>query len=223
MVFTGEAAWRWRMLAPSSDRAYDTFWRQAIRWLALAAGDPIAIRAPAGASPGETLTLRVAVRNAAFAPRPDALVDVTVTAPDGRIEHAGAVASRTDEREDDDAIRYIARFRPEQPGVYTVSAAAHRGNVALGVASASVLVGGSDLEMMDPRLNLRVLQRIAASSGGKMIEPGQVAALAGALGAAVPAARLAVTHDLWHNGWSFAVIVLLLGAEWILRRRWGLR
>ncbi len=81
MVFTGEAAWRWRMLLPSSDRSYDTFWRQAVRWLALPAPDPIAITLPAGASPGETLPLRIAVRNGAFVPQPDALVDVRVTAP----------------------------------------------------------------------------------------------------------------------------------------------
>ncbi len=223
MIFTGEAAWRWRMLAPSSDRSYDTFWRQALRWLALAAADPIAISAPAGASPGDTLTLRIAVRNAAFVPQPDALIDVRVTAPDGRIEQLRATAGRTDEREGEDAGRYIARFRPEQPGVYNVSADARRGTAALGVASAALLVGGSDLEMTDPRLNVRVLQRIAASSGGKMIAAGEGAALVDALSAAVPAARLAVTHDLWHNGWSFAVLVLLLGAEWTLRRRWGLR
>lgn len=56
-----------------------------------------------------------------------------------------------------------------------------------------------------------------------MIAPGDGAALRDALTAAVPAARLAVTEDLWHTGWSFAALVLLLGAEWILRRRWGLR
>ena len=30
-------------------------------------------------------------------------------------------------------------------------------------------------------------------------------------------------RDLWHEPWAFALIVLLLSAEWILRRRWGLR
>jgi len=222
MVFTGEAAWRWRMLLPSSDRSYETFWRQAVRWLALPAPDPIAIGLPAGASPGETLPLRIAVRNAAFVAQPDALVDVRVTAPDGRIEQLrAAVPSSANVGEDDG--RYVARFRPDQPGVYRVSAEARRGSTTLGSASAALLVGGADLEMTDPRLNLQVLQRIALGSGGRVIAAGDGPALLEALSAGVPAARIAVTHDLWHNGWSFAVIVVLLGAEWILRRRWGLR
>jgi hypothetical protein len=32
-----------------------------------------------------------------------------------------------------------------------------------------------------------------------------------------------VLHDLWHHPLAFALVVVLLSAEWILRRRWGLR
>jgi hypothetical protein len=56
-----------------------------------------------------------------------------------------------------------------------------------------------------------------------VIGEGDVQGLSAALRAGVPAAALAVRRDLWHNGWSFTAIALLLGAEWILRRRWGLR
>jgi hypothetical protein len=30
-------------------------------------------------------------------------------------------------------------------------------------------------------------------------------------------------RDLWHQPWTMASIILLLSAEWMLRRRWGLR
>jgi hypothetical protein len=86
-----------------------------------------------------------------------------------------------------------------------------------------MLVGGADREMTDPRLNTQVLERIALASGGGMVNPRDFAALLSALHGRVPAARLAVTHDLWDTRWSFAALVLLLGAEWIVRRRWGLR
>jgi hypothetical protein len=86
-----------------------------------------------------------------------------------------------------------------------------------------MLVGGADLEMTDPRLNVQVLERVALTSGGRVVAPEDFAGVVDALRRRVPAARLAVTHDVWHTGWVFAAIVMLLGAEWILRRRWGLR
>jgi hypothetical protein len=68
-----------------------------------------------------------------------------------------------------------------------------------------------------------VLQRLALRSGGRLISSTEGAAVADQLRTAVPAARQAVTHELWHTGWSFAAILGLLVAEWLLRRRWGLR
>jgi hypothetical protein len=220
MVFTGEASWRWRMLLPSSDRSFDTFWRQAIRWLALGSTDPVSIVVPAGGSAGDTLAVRIAVRNAAFVPQTDATVDVRVTAPNGRSETLRAVAVRGD---NDGGTEYVARFRPAATGVFRLGVEARQGTAAIGSASASMLVGGADLEMTDPRLNTQLLQRVALASGGRLVAAGDATAIVDGLRAGLPAARLAVTHDLWHNGWSFAAIVMLLAAEWLLRRRWGLR
>lgn len=86
-----------------------------------------------------------------------------------------------------------------------------------------MLVGGADLEMANPRLNTPVLERLAVSSGGRVIAPTDIGNAIEALRQGVPAARLAVVHDVWHTGWSFTALVALLGSEWILRRRWGLR
>jgi uncharacterized membrane protein len=219
LIFAGEGAWRWRMLLPSTDRSYETFWRQALRWLALSATDPMAIRLPSSATPGDSLTIRLLARDAAFAPQADAAVDVEVTTPEGRSETIRADLPRPA----DETGAYVARYRTAVPGVYRIRATARRGGTLLGSASSSLLVGGSDPEMTDPRLNVQVLQRVALQSGGRLVASGEAAALAGSLRAAVPAARLAVTHDLWHTGWSFAAILVLLGSEWILRRRWGLR
>ena len=219
MVFTGEGAWRWRMLLPSSDKSYDTFWRQAVRWLAVSATDPVAVTLPAGGSPGDTLPVRVAVRNAAFVSQRDATVDVQVMSPEGRMQSVRAALVRDGEEEG----VYVGRFRADAPGVYRIRADAVRGSALAGSAAAAVLVGGSDPEMSDPRLNTQVLQRIALASGGRVLTGRDSASLIDLLRAGVPAARLAVTHDLWHTEWSFATIVMLLGAEWLLRRRWGLR
>jgi uncharacterized membrane protein len=219
MIFTGEAAWRWRMLLPASDRSYETFWRQALRWLALPAADRVALAPPASASSGEQVFLRVSVRTPQFDPQPDAAVDVFVTHPGGRVErlHAGESERRGE---------YVARFTPAQAGVYRMSAEAHQGAGLLGSSMTAVLVGGADREMADPRLNVEALKRVAQASGGRVIastDAAGIRALPDALRAGIPAARLLVTHELWNNALSFGMVVSLLAAEWMLRRRWGLR
>ena len=219
MVFAGEAAWRWRMLLPAADRSYDTFWRQAVRWLAMGATDPIVVSTPAGGSAGDTLPFRVAVRSRSFEPVADATVDVRITAPDGRVE---LLRAATEQGGTPDG-RYVAQYHAEASGVYRVAAEAKRGTESLGGTATSVLVGGADLEMTDPRLNVHVLQRVAYASGGRLIADNEIGILAELLRSRLPAAILSVRHDLWNNIWSFAAIVTLLGAEWILRRRWGLR
>ena len=220
MIFTGEGAWRWRMLLPSTDRSYDTFWRQALRWLAVPATDPVAIRLPAAGSPGDTLPVKIVVRDAAFVPQAGAAIETQLTSPSGRTE--SIQMSPSHEAEAGDGV-YSGRFRADAPGIYRIRAEARNGSSTFGTAGGAMLVGGSDPEMADPRLNQQVLQRLAVRSGGRLIAATDVAALADQLKAAVPGARLAVTHELWHTGWSFALILSLLVAEWLLRRRWGLR
>jgi uncharacterized membrane protein len=217
MVFAGEGAWRWRMMLPSTDRSYDTFWRQAIRWVAMPAVDPIAIRVPAGAAPGETVSIAVLARTTAFAPFPDAAVNVQATAPDGRIERLSAAADPVAPGQ------FIARFRPDQPGVYRLAAEVRRGGAPAGGAAAAMLVGGADAEMTDPRLNAALLQRVASGSGGRVLGADDAGPLLEALRARSSVATLTIRRDLWHNAWSFAAIVVLLALEWVLRRKWGLR
>ncbi|PYR76165.1 MAG: hypothetical protein DMF86_13120 [Acidobacteria bacterium] len=217
MVFTGEAAWRWRMMLPSSDPSYDRFWRQAVRWLGQAAPDPVAFVLPALSCTGDDVRVSVFARDAAFAPQPDAVVDVRVTRPDGRVDSV---------RAEPDPARpgvFEAPVGAAPAGVYRLTADARRGAIALGGASGSLLVGGGDEEMADPRLNEDVLQRVARASGGAVVSPASLGSVVERLRAHAPAAALSIRRDLWHTGWSFAAIALLLAAEWLLRRHWGLR
>jgi uncharacterized membrane protein len=219
MIFAGEAAWRWRMMLPAADRSYDTFWRQAIRWLAIASPDPISVSTPPAASTGDSLPIRITARSPSFELLGDVTVDVRLTPPDGRLHQLRAgreTASASDGM-------YVVHYRADQPGVYKVVAEARRGGQSAGIGAASFLVGGADVEMTDPRVNERLLQRLAQNSGGRMVASGETAILADALRAAVPAAVLSVRRELWHTGWSFAAIVLFLGAEWLVRRQGGMR
>jgi hypothetical protein len=87
----------------------------------------------------------------------------------------------------------------------------------------SLLAGGTDPEFVDPRLNETVLRKLAEGSGGRYVRARDAGDVAGALRAPRAPSRPAEVRDLWHNAWSFLLIVALLTSEWALRRRWGLR
>jgi hypothetical protein len=217
MMFTGEASWRWRMEMPSDDRTFELFWRQAVRWLAAPAPDPVSIAPVAGMAVGDAAPVGIDVRSDEFAPVSDADVRVRVTLPGG--ETRTLHGALTDPR----LGRYSGEVRFEQPGVYRINAEARKGGILLGSAQRSVLIGGTDREMADPRLNEDVLRRVARASGGEYLPANDASRLSAMLSASdtePPPPRL---EDLWHNAWVFAAVVMLLAAEWTLRRRWGLR
>jgi hypothetical protein len=215
MVFAGEASWRWRMLRPASDTAYDTIWRQLVRWLAAASPGPVSMPAMAVANAGDVEPLTVTVRNGRFEPLADATASITVTDPDGTARTLDPAL------EDAHGGRYSVPFRFDQQGVYRVNAEARRGDLALGVASRYVLVGGADLEMSDLALNEPLLQRLAAATGGRYLRADETAELAGLLqGGELD--RPIEMKDLWHNAWTLVAIIGLLATEWVVRRRFGL-
>ena len=216
MVFTGEASWRWRMHLPSDNRTHELFWRQTTRWLSGGAPDPVSIAPLAAAVPGGSESVQVDVRNAAFQPVTDAQVTVRVTVPGGETVDARPVL--TDPR----TGRYTAEHRFDQPGIYRINAEARRGSVVVGSTQRWVLAGGVDPEMTDPRLNEDVLRRIAVAGGGQYLSANDISGLSSLLTSSQPqpAPKL---QDVWNTPWIFALAVILLAAEWVLRRRWGLR
>ncbi|OLC51432.1 MAG: hypothetical protein AUH43_02745 [Acidobacteria bacterium 13_1_40CM_65_14] len=217
MIFAGEASWRWKMMVASSDRAHEFFWRQAARWLASPSPDPVAITVPDAPEPGDAISIDVDARDATFAPVPDATIDATLTLPGGaaqplKLRHADATSGR-----------FTAAIRPEHPGLYRIRAEAHRGAASLGTADRWMHVGGADREFADPRLNEGFLRRVARTSGGRYVRAAEASRIPAFLTSAIPQNAAPERRDLWHEPWAFALIAILLSAEWILRRRWGLR
>ena len=216
MVFAGEASWRWRMLLPSADNTFELAWRQMTRWLAAGAGDAVEIAPASVTLPGTTETLSVLVRNEEFRPIGDAEVVLRVKEPGGQERSMSAALSDPKEG------RYSVAVRFDQAGVYGIAADVRRAQRSLGSATRPLLVGGVDLEMAEPRLNEAVLRRIAEPTGGAYVpavDAGRLPALIRSADTEAPPMEM---RDIWDNGWTLAMIIALLAAEWVVRRRSGL-
>jgi uncharacterized membrane protein len=217
MIFGGEGSWRWKMLMPSADRTYEAFWRQAARWLASEAPEPVSVASPVHAGVGSAAPIDVSVRNSSFEAVPDAQVHISVRDPGGTTRDVPSTAAEAA------TGRHAASFVPEEPGLYRMSVEAKRGDTVIGSAVQSVLAGGTDPEFVDPRLNETVLRTLAEASGGRYLDASHAGRVSEALRERRTPARPGDVRDLWHNAWSFLLIVALLSTEWALRRRWGLR
>ena len=217
MVFAGEASWRWRMMLPSTDRSYEFVWRQAARWIAGSSPDPVTIDVPADAEAGETRVIDVEVRDAVFAPVGDAVVDAHLTGPDGQTRPFRV------HRSGDASGRYSADVLVDQDGLYRLDAEAKHGDTSLGSATRWMYVGGVAREFVDPRLNEPWLRRVARASGGRYVRPADASRVVGWLRDRTPEQAAPESRDLWHEPWAFVLIAMLLSAEWITRRHWGLR
>jgi uncharacterized membrane protein len=217
MVFGGEASWRWRMMMASADRSHELFWRQASRWLTEASAEPVDVAIPEAIEPGDSAELDIDARDAAFAPVAGASVSATIVSPDGR-EHTPPVR-----RVAESAGRFSTVFTPEQPGAYHVRVQATRGQETIGTSDRWMLVGAGDREFADPRLNEAWLRRVARATGGRYVRASDAGRVAMWLQETARQRAQPERRDLWHQPWTMAFVILILCAEWVLRRRWGLR
>jgi hypothetical protein len=214
MIFAGEASWRWKMMVASSDRSYEFFWRQAARWLAADSPEPVSMTFPEALEPGDVGSASIDVRDASYAPVPDAVVDGTLIAP------GGETTSLKLRHIDGGGSRFAAALSPDRSGLHRVRVEARKGSTTLGSADRWLYVGGVDREFADPRLNEPFLRRLARSSGGRYARPAEAAQVASWLQSTVPADATPERRDLWHEPWAFMAIVFY-SRPVVLRRRWG--
>jgi uncharacterized membrane protein len=214
MIFGGEASWHWKMMVPVSDKAYDAFWRQSLRWLAGEAPEAVSIAAPSVVPPGAQVPIDVAARDASFGPVARPAVTLSLRSPDGVRDLAAAAAGPG---------HATATWQADAPGLYELAADVRDGERPIGTATRTVLVGGVDPEFTDPRLNEDALRRLASGGGGEYVAAADVARIGASLRNARASSARREVRDLWHNGWALAFIAGVLSCEWALRRRWGLR
>jgi len=115
--------------------------------------------------------------------------------------------------------RMMGEFLPEKVGRYRAVAKFPDGTAQ----ESRFIVYSENLEETEVATDIGGLRRLCESSGGRVIEPGELPRLLAELGSekadTTPKTRL---KPVWNVAWVFYVTGLLFGLDWFLRRRWGL-
>jgi hypothetical protein len=117
---------------------------------------------------------------------------------------------------------FEAWLTPPQAGSYTVHCRDITARPGETPASAMFRVEPADLEARRPEANHEVLQRLAAETGGRLVELDQ---LHSAL-AEIPESGVRIIHDvsepLWDSKLVLALFILMITMEWALRKAGGM-
>jgi hypothetical protein len=130
-------------------------------------------------------------------------------------------AGRTTLSPADPAIpdKLTAEFLPSKPGKYTATAKFPDGNSQ----TARFIVFDDNLEQTEVATDAGYLQKLAESSGGRLLQPAELGNFLAELHEvkvdATPTRKLT---SAWDRVWVFWSIGMLFGADWYFRRRWGL-
>ncbi|MFO0594308.1 MAG: glutamine amidotransferase [Myxococcaceae bacterium] len=221
LALATDASWHWAFTSHARGaptRSYERFWSNAIRWLVR---DPdltnLSVTAdPSTVEPGKSVGVVVVARRADYQPAPGAKITVELTdADDGKL-----LAQVTGEAGPDGTARL--EFPPPEPGAYKVTGRATLEDKPLGEASDAVAVRAVGPELADARVNRSLLESLAKAAGGKYFDSTSFS-LSDVPLKEPPLVEVGRSKDqpLWDRWYWLSVLVVIVGLEWAVRRRFG--
>jgi uncharacterized membrane protein len=216
-AFMTASSWRWKMEQEHSNNFHELFWKQMLRWLVSDALNPVTIGTEEDSySLDESVSIRAEVNDASFAPLNNARIYVQVKAPSGQ---RSTVPLSWDVEKDG---AYSGGFKPEEEGIYEIASEAFQGSRSLGTATSNFRVAQSAEEFHNAAMNADLLKRLSADTGGRYYSPKDIRTLAEDISYVDTGSSRLEEKDLWDMPFLFLVLVGLISAEWILRKRKGL-
>jgi len=216
-AMTTDASWRWRFAADDTtvgSDEYELFWDRMIRWLTR---DPLL--EPARISTdrdrygvGADVTVSGRLRDEGYRPMKKVSVELHYQPA---VDDARDTVVRTDQ---DGRLQATLRA-PGEPGAYEVVASVEGKEVAREV----FLVEESGDELADLEAIPEQLQALAEQTGGRVFLGTDDVPPLSELAATSRRAAGLVSKEPLSNPWFIFLTILLLGATWVLRRRWGRR
>ncbi len=213
---TGET-WQWQMMQNVEDVAHERFWRQLARLLVMRVPEPVTlIDSGEDVLVGDMRELQFVVRDSLFEPREGLSINVQVETANGETVTLPVSESIAD------AGTYTAVFEATEAGLHRITLTARDADGEdVGRLDAAVLARTDHLEFLSARYNPNFLRRLAAHTGGQFFALDELHQLAEQIPWTDRAHARWDRFPLWHRPPFYMLLVLLLCAEWYLRRKRG--
>ena len=215
--------WRWQMSTEVGDPSHDLFWQQLLRWLA--ADSPGQVTAT---MPSETLMddghvkMTAVVRDREFTPAADAKVSAHMIGPGG----TSAVVEMTPVPNTPGT--FAMDWTAEKPGSYVaeVTAETHSAQAANGPTDTgrTVLAFRREdgvAENFHTEQNKELLEKLSVETGGRYWAQDELARLPKEISYSEAGISVRDTKELWDMPIVFLLLLGLMAADWLLRRKWG--
>jgi uncharacterized membrane protein len=213
--------WKWSLAGAEGDKTYDTFWRQAVRFLASAeeGGALLKLTADKGGryQPGARGNITAKVLDRGLQPLAGAVISASLKRLDGSL--VGPVSFREDKPEG----TYTAQVDLMAAGTYRLQASASDSKGLLETREILLEAGSGVGEGSKLAVNTSYLQELAAKTGGACRPQGEAHEL---IDLVVDGVHAKVNRKeislLWDTPWYFLLFLGLMTAEWIARRSMNL-
>ena len=219
IAFTPHDSWLWQMHAsiPLDDQSHETFWRQMLRWLVDGVPQQVVARVERDrVAPGEPVRITAQVDDERYIGVNNGTVVARVTTPTG--ETTEVPLGWTIQRDG----AYDGVFTPAVDGLHEVRVVAQVGERSFTSEPSWVHAAPGTSEYYDAGMRASLLRRAAEETGGRFYTLDDIAALPEDLAVAGRGATIIETRDLWDMPILFIVLVMLIGIEWVWRRRTGM-
>ena len=222
LLLAADGIWRWQFgsnAQHSGATILPPWWRRAAHWLARPTVEgQVDIRPEKAVVPrGQNVVFVAHVNDENYRPVANASVDVTITPAD--TTH-GARPTRLELSGNQGFLTGSAGALP--PGHYRYNGRARTPKSELPPMDGQFMVDSLGVEMERLEADHEMLERVASASGGRIWAPDSLRGLDQALAQEAVAREERSQVVLWDHPLVFVVFVLLVSAEWLLRRRRGL-
>ncbi len=215
-VLATSGTWRWQMSAALDDPSHDLFWQQLLRWLAADSPGQVAATMPQQTLMDEgRVQMTVVARDGEFTPVADAHVSAHVIGPDG----LSAMVDLTPVPNTPGT--FAMDWTAEKPGSYVAEVTGEQGGKELGKDVVDFRREDGVAENFHTEQNRDLLEKLANETGGRYWQQDEMGRLAKEISYSEAGISVRDTKELWDMPVVFLLLLGLMSADWLLRRKWG--